>query len=344
MNWTKNSLNKLDEALKKLGHRTGPNVIWMKEREDDSKLRVWDHNLRNGIPTLSSALTDWDSGLACLAGKPNSGKSTTLVNMMIGALENNDDVIVIDISLDDPYKKRFEQYVACMTGLYYQEITTKTDLSAPKQKLKDDAVDKLRQWYNSDRLRTIDAAEKEELEDGLHVVRHFRDPEEIFRLMKSVRAEYPDKKIVFFIDAWNNLDTTKARSASDLGQANYYLGRFQEEANKLDIMVMISAHLRKGDKKSKPTLDDIKGTSDMAYNVVWAGIVTNELRERTLRNPLMHQEGDKCYPVIVIEIVKTKVSTVDGDLMYILNSGTCELTPLFKTQYQEYRDIYRGKR
>lgn len=344
MNWADNSIAKLEEAKKSLGKRTGPNVIWMKEREDDTKLRVWDYGLRNGIPTLASALNDWEEGIACLAGKPNSGKSTVLVNMMLGALQNNQDLMIIDISLDDPYKKRYEQYIASMTGLYYQEITTKTDLSDTKIRLKQEAEDKIINWYKEDRFRTIEAIEKFTTEDNIISVKHFRDPEEIFRLMRSVREQYPDKKIAIFLDAWNNLDMTRAKGGSDLSQANYYLAKFQEEANRLGIMVMISAHLRKGEKRSKPTLDDIKGTSDMAYNVVWAGIVINELRERTLKDPLTYESENKLYPIAVIEIVKSKVSTVDGDLMYILNSGTCGLTPLHQIQYQEYRDKYRGPR
>jgi hypothetical protein len=344
MNWAENSIAKLREAKKSLGHRSGPNVIWMKEREDDSKLRVWDYSLKNGIPTLASALNDWEEGIACLAGKPNSGKSTVLVNMMLGALQNNEDIMILDITLDDPYKKRYEQYIASMTGLYYQEITTKTDLSDTKIRLKQEAEDKIINWYETDRLRTIEAVEKFTTEDDISTTKHFRDPEEIFRLMRSVREQYPNKKIAVFLDAWNNLDMTKAKGGSDISQANYYLAKFQEEANRLGIMVMISAHLRKGEKKSKPTLDDIKGTSDMAYNVVWAGIVINELRERTLKDPLTYESEGKLFPIAVIEIVKSKVSTVDGDLMYILNSGTCGLTPLHQIQYKEYRDKYRGPR
>lgn len=162
--------------------------------------------------------------------------------------------------------------------------------------------------------------------------------------MRSVREQYPNKKIAIFLDAWNNLDMTRAKGSNDISQANYYLAKFQEETNRLGIMLMLSAHLRKGERRVKPSLDDIKGTSDMSYNVVWAGIVINELRERALKDPLVHRENDKLYPVAVVEIVKTKVSTVDGDLMYVLNSGTCGLTPLHQVQYEEYRDKYRGAR
>lgn len=344
MNWAKNSIEKLEAAKRSLGKRSGPNIRWLKEREDDTTLRVCDYNLKNGIPTLAATLNDFEEGIACLAGKPNSGKSTILVNMMMQATENND-MLIIDISLDDPYKKRFEQYIASLTGLYYQEITTKVNLTEEKIDLKDKAEAKLRDWYTTDKLRTIEAIEKHTTEDGMTITRHFREPEEIFRLMREARAQYPDKKIAIFLDAWNNLDVTKARAASDISQANFYLAKFQEEANKLGIMIMISAHLRKSEKgRRRPSLDDIKGTSDMAYNVVWAGIVVNELRENALKDPLVFKEQDKIYPVVVIDVVKTKVSTWDLPLYYVLKSGQCRIEPLHMYQYEEYRDKFLGSR
>jgi hypothetical protein len=344
MDWAKNSIKKLETAIKSLGKRSGPYITWLKEKEDDSKLRVCDYALKNGIPTFSAALNDLEEGLACLAGKPNCGKSTILVNMMMQACQLNDDILILDISLDDPYKKRFEQYIASLTGLYYQEITTKTNLSDEKIKLKKEAESQLIEWYRADKLRTIEAIERYE-EDDITITRHYREPEEIFRLMREVRTQYPDKKIVVFLDAWNNLDMTKARASSDLSQANYYLSKFQEESNKLGIVVMLSAHLRKPEKgRRRPGLEDIKGTSDMAYNVVWAGIVINELRENAIKDPLVFKEGDKLYPIVVIEVVKTKVSTWDLPLMYVLKSGQCGLLPLHRYQYEDYKEIYTGIR
>jgi len=343
--WGQNSLTKLEEASKSLGNRSGPNIIWLKEKEDDTKLRVWDYSLKNGIPTLSSALTDWEEGIACLAGKPNSGKSTVLVNMMMGCLKLNDNVLVIDITLDDPYKKRYEQYVASMTGLYYQEITTKIDdMPETKKQSKIEAENVLRQWYTDESLWTLEATEREITEDGLEVTRKFSDPNEIYRIMRFARKSYPDKKIVVFIDAWNNLDFSGSKSTSELGQSNDHLRKLQAEANELGVMVMLSAHLRKGERKSKPVLEDIKGTSDLIFNVVWAGIVINEFREGYLKEPLLYKEGDKNYPAIVIEINKTKVSTVDGDIIYGLDSGRCGLKPLNRIEYENLRTKYIGPR
>lgn len=346
MNWAINSKKKLEEAKKSLGLREGPHVQWLKEKENDKKLRICDWRLKNGLPTLNQSLADWDCGVACLAGKPNSGKSTTLVNMMMQACQLNDDILIVDITLDDPFKKRYEQYVAAMTGLYYQEITTKVALSDVKMTAKEEAHNQLEQWYDADKLRTIEAVERITSIDGQYSsLKHFRKPEEIFRLLKDAREQYPTKTIVFFIDAWNNLDVSGARASSDLSQANYFLACLQEEANAHNIMVMLSAHLRKSERGQKrPGLEDIKGTSDMAYNVVWAGIVRNELRENAIKNPMTITEDDKIYPVMAIEVVKTKVSTWDMPLMYVLKSGQCTISPLHEFQYKEYLDKYLGRK
>lgn len=343
-NWATNSIKKLEVAKASLGKRTGPNIIWMKEKEDDKKLRVCEYNLLNGMPTLSSSLNDFEEGIACFAGRPNSGKSTLLVNMMTQAADLNDNLLILDLSLDDPYKKRYEQYVASLTGLYYQEITTHTDLNDVKLKLREEADAKIISWYKEDKLRTIEASEKIYSKiGGAEKTVSYRQFENIFRLMRETRESNPDKKIALFIDAWNNLDYSGGKGGSDLSQTNYQLAKLQEEANRLGIMVIISAHLRKTTDK-KPGIEDIKGTSDMAYNVVWAGIVRNEFRENLYKEPLLYRDGNKMYPVITVEVVKTKVSSWDMTLAYGLKSAQCKIIPLQQYEYQTMLDIMNGQR
>lgn len=344
MNWPTNSIDKLDVLKKTLGNRDGPYLQWMKEYEDDSKLRICYNDLSNGIPTFSSSFNDLECGIACLAGNPNAGKSTVLVNLMLGLCQNNNDVIVVDISLDDPYKKRYQQYIAAQTGLYYQEITTRTNMTESKMLAWEKAEINLRQWYREGKLNTLEAVEKEVVED-LNVTRHYRDPQEIFRLMRELRSYHKDKKIVIFLDAWNNLDMTKAKGGNELAQANYALARFQEEANTNGVILFLSAHLRKGEtNRKRPRLEDIKGTSDMAYNAVWAGLVINELKEGTQASPLVYRSEGKIYPILVTEQEKTKCSTWEEPLMHILNPGCCGLTPLHNYQYGEYRDQYYSRK
>lgn len=344
MNWAENSLKKLKHAQDTLGKRSGPNVIWLRENEDDSALRMVQWNLSTGIPTMSSALNDFEEGLACLAGRPNAGKSTILVNIITQSCLLNEDIMVVDISLDDPYKKRYEQYIASLTGLYYQEITTVTALHPNKQKLKDEADELIKEWYSTDKLRTIEASEYITDDFGGEPMKiSYRRFDNIVRLMRDVKKQYPDKKIVFVIDAWNNLDVSGAKGNSDLSQVNYQLNFLKESAEELGVMVWVSAHLRKTDNK-KPTLEDIKGTSDMAYNVVWAGLVRNEYRENSHKDPLMYTDSDgKVYPIVAIEIPKTKVSSSDLVLLYILKSGQCQIIPLTRDEYEEYRDKYNGR-
>lgn len=345
MDWAKNSIDKLNAAKKSLGNRRGPSVLWMKEREDDAKLRICDYKLKNGIPTMAQTLCDFgEGGIACLAGAPNSGKSSIIVNMMLGACELNKDLLIIDVTLDDPYRKRYQQYIACLTGLAYQQITTGEMTDREKQEMTD-AENKILKFYSEDKLRTLEAIEKHTTPDGMEVTRHFREPEEICRIMREARKEKPNHKIAIFIDAWNDLDFSKGKGSGDLSQVNYYLAKLKEEANKHMIMLFISAHLRKREPgKKKPGIDEIKGTSDMAYSSVWAGIVTNEMRESMLKEPLEYTEQDKIYPVIVVDVVKTKMSTWDMPMLYVLKALSCQIIPLHDYQYKNYLDIYRGKR
>jgi replicative DNA helicase len=338
----KHLATKLQIARESLGNRTGPNVLWMNEYEDDTQLRIHKYDLSNGIPTMAAALTDFNKGIACIAGLPNAGKTTLLINMMLGGLQNDPDLIVVDISLDDPFDKRYTQYICALTGLHYQELTTDVELSPAKQALRDKADALLDQLVAEGRLRIYEAKETITLSDGRDVKVSMRNFKNVFREMRKLRAKHPDKKFAFFIDAWNNMDTSN-NGMESLNTTNAWLGSLQEEANTNEVMVFLNAHLRKTMGR-KATLEDIKGTSDMAYNVVWAMILRNEYRENAFIKPLMYNESGVIYPVVVGDIVKTKVSTWDTPLLYGLKAGQCKIIPLDPSLYMLLLEEYRGNR
>jgi len=340
----KHFLKKLTKTQSQLGKRKGPNVIWLKEHEDDSKLAYPDPKFKDGIPTLSRSLNDFEEGIAVLAGKANSGKSTLIVNMILDSLELNPDLMVLDFSFDDPMRKRYQQYIASRTGMLYQEITTDSNLSPIKLKAKENADALISSYYENDRLRTYEAVEFFENEDGTPgmpvAIRKF---DNIFRIFEAARKQYPDRKIVAFIDALNNLDAS-GKGDSDLNQLNFRLDQLQEKSQTYGIMCFVSAHMRKSTER-RAGIDDVKGTTNLGYNAVWVGIVRNEYRENLYKEPLMYEDlNGKCYPIITIEIHKTKVSGWDYDLFYGLKSTSCGILSLERHEYQTMATVYNGKR
>ena len=215
------ALNKFEQARSTLGTRTGPNVRWLQEAEDDSKLVLPKKDLTNGIPTLARATMDFESGIACYLGQPNHGKSTLIVNQIAGGLELNDDLLCVDLSLDDALKKRYVQYLACLTGLHYSTINVPQSASEAERMRLQQADAKIKGWVESGRLLPLEASERIrttfEEQEKMHRIdtRHYKTQ---LNLMTRLRDKYPDKKIAFFIDAWNNLDYTNSPGEGDLNQ------------------------------------------------------------------------------------------------------------------------------
>ena len=128
----------------------------------------------------------------------------------------NEDIILVDVTLDDSQAKRYTQWMSNLTELTYQEITTRGDKTAPKH-LENEALiqaaDKLiDNWIDSDRLIPYCSNESDYLESIDQTVSlSMRDFSNIFQKMKELRKRFPNKKIVFCIDAWNNMKLSHKR-------------------------------------------------------------------------------------------------------------------------------------
>ena len=337
--------DKFKKAQESLGHRTGPNVLWLRETQDDSKFVLPDENFANGFPTISRCLTDFESGIACIVGQANHGKSSLMVSMMTAGLDLNSDLIVVDVSLDDPPKKRYTQYLANLTGLHYSQLNVPTTLNPNQLGAIKSADQKIHDWIMGGRLIPLEASEKI-TEETLNQIRKItvRSYKTLLNLMRDVRATYPDKKIAFFVDAWNNLDSSNTNDADNLSSINKMLDTIQEVADQERIMCIVSAHVRKTQSR-KISLEDIKGTKNMEYSCVWGAIVKNEYRDNSLTDPLLWEDSNgKSYPIVTVETGKTKVSSEDRTCFYVLKAGQCQVQGVTNLEYELLLSQCQGNR
>lgn len=345
-------IQKFKDAAATIGNRTGPNVKWMDEGENDDKLTLPKFDLSTGKPTLARVLNDFESGICCVLGQPNAGKTTLLIQMITHSLKLNPNLLIVDLSLDDPLKKRYVQYIANLTGLHYSQIYNQTNLTDTQKDAIQKARERLFGWIEEGRLMPFQAKEKlkttriraggkEEAHEQTFNTRHYRT---LINLMRKLRSNNSEKKIAIFVDAWNNLDYSGLHGTSDLNQMNLMLDMLQEEADGLNIMMIVSAHARKTMGGKKLTAEDIKGTKNMEYNANCILIARNEYRENAYVEPLMYEQDDKEFPILTLEVAKTKVSSWDFPLFYPLFAGSCQLGILDEFEYQMVREVYMGKR
>lgn len=342
---TKRITDKFSKIKESLGNRSGPNVIWLNEKISDRQLALPDEFDPTSMPTMSRLLNDFEKGIAVFAGHPNAGKSTLLTNMMLQGLANNNDLVVVDISLDDPPDKRYQQYIASLSGLYYQEITTNTTLSPERKERRDKADELFHRYIEEQRLIPLESSEEILKDDKTQQV-EVRNFYTVFNQMKALRSKFPDKKIAMFIDSWNDLDLNSAQSNdNELTRSEGFLVKLRDYANKYGIMVFLSAHIRKS-SSSEIDLEDIKGTKSMEYICVFGAIVRNEYKERNLENPLLYTENrtGKTFPILTVLPMKTKVSAWEWPVFYPIKSGQCQILTLTPDEYNETKRFYYSKR
>lgn len=325
-----------------LGSRDRPNILWMNEFADDTKLRLQDYSLNNGIPTLAATLNDFESGLAIIGGQPNAGKSTAVISMIAGALDLNPELIIVDFSFDDDAKKRQVQLMANLSGLHYSQLYTKSDLSEKEEAAKILAAKKIMGWIEDGKYWPFEASEMFNLKNK-NITTTLRTVGVLKDTMGVLREQYPDKKIAFFVDAWNDLDLSE--ESEYIGRVDNVISDLKDRANSEQIMTFFTAHIRKTEGKSyRVRLEDIKGTKAFEYAVKWGCIVRNEHRENALQNPLRLEKNGRIHPVLIMETQKQKSSDWDMPLLYPMEPSKCRLMAPTVDEYEELLMQYQSVR
>jgi hypothetical protein len=200
-------------------------------------------------------------------------------------------------------------------------------------------------WVEKDRIRFYEPIEQVYNHQGKLVEVNYRRLSNILSAITAARVSYPKRKIVVTIDAWNNIQNEIPNgNTSELNTINEQLAKFQAQVKKLDVMVIASAHLRKGNGEGECTLDDIKGTSNLGYDNLWAGIVWNSFKAGDDNPPMWEDENGRELPVIKISIPKSKVSSWTYDLLYALDDTRCRLVPLSRVDYSHYYTLIKKKK
>jgi hypothetical protein len=322
--------------------RQGPHIIWMREKEDDTRLTFPDKtHFKTGIPTWSRSFNDYDEGIALLAGLPNASKSTILINLYLGALASNEDLVIIDYSLDDPLKKRYGQYVACLSGLPYQKIYSAGTMTDEELEIYNAARKQLLEYIKSGRLVIITAAEEIEVKSKEFFLCPTQAFDSMLATIESIRKLFPNTKNILGIDSWHDLDV----GGNEYGKIESLINELKTASKSFSTNILVSAHTRKGDVKSKGAIrtDDIKGSGALNYASVWTGLVRNEYKEtNSIDAPIFEWQGEY-HPVVRIEVPKSKVSSWDNvPLFYGLVSNRCLLVPFERDQYMRFYNRWRG--
>lgn len=218
---------------------------------DNFENKVWSKKA-DGIKTGFNLIDKgFDHGLhpgfIIIAGEANIGKSIVLSQMAHQIVENNDNVFVMDFSLDDAMPDKLSRIVACSNKILINSVKnpkayTKYPLMLARRK---QGMIKLRTMIN--KYKPYDASFSTYIEDI---------EEEIIKM--KVNFDGTDTQLVVCIDSFHDLNIKKSPNLQDKQKYDLLAQWCADISIKYDIILLCTGELRKLNSTARPTPDALR--------------------------------------------------------------------------------------
>lgn len=288
---------------------------------DKFNTRAWE--MKEGyknpkFPSVSKNLEGWESGLYVFAGPSNAGKTAIMLNVMEDlCMCSENKLFGVYLSLDDNKNKVIPRIVAmreslpigviAKPGRYQQAIIEGDDNAATYQEWLDKreiALNNLKE--DSNKMIILDALDVRNLDEI---------KECLLQIQNYVKAIDPESNIVVGIDSLKDIALPESYgkfTANDKGDE--IAKAVKAWTVELDIIVLASMHLRKLNANRRPTMDDLKDSNVLEYELSCCFLVYNDVSRNKQAAKVFHREsedGEK-LPIIEIDWGKNKVTGYKG--------------------------------
>lgn len=255
-----------------------------------------------GSELWNLATQGMEYGMFYLAGAPNMGKSAIITSKYLDILAANEDVDVLDFTLDETIGRRLHRVAANLARLRINDIAIAGSLDENAKFRRAEAFNLLSSYAAKGRLVISESADVRLLVEEIKQFRQRIDPE---------------RKLVVTLDGVHNVGV----------QGNFYnqlreqeeIGKRLEEASKENrAIIMASAHIVKSHGQRNFSYDDLKGTGYFTYGASIIGMVFCEVKVR--RNAAqvfwMLDGRNEKMPIIELNVVKNKESEFNGIIFH----------------------------
>jgi len=267
---------------------------------------------RTGYEALDTSISGIpkEDAMITFAGDANVGKTGFMFELALRLAKNNDNIMVLFMSIDDSRQQALARLVALESGLRINQV------SHPIQNLqKDEDKAKLELGWSSIR-RLVDDG-KFSIKDNSHG--NTLDFAEGW--IRWARENHPDKEICFFLDNFHKLGDEKAKE--ERIRFKHASARIHAMKNKLHFTAICTMELRKfigTGGAQRPSLQDISESKQMEYDNNLIGMVYSDVHARRQEAKVFWMDassGDIVKkPVFEVDIQKNKISEYKGTLYY----------------------------
>lgn len=275
-----------------------------------------------GYPQMEEKLEGLESGLYLFAGESNGGKSALMMNLLYNiATCDDNNLFGIYFTLDDSRREVIPRIVAMEQQIPIgvvskpQRFKNKIDNGEEGASVYQTFLDKRSVGMQNlkdvkDKFKIVDP--NSEATKNLKYAEGIR--EYIQNVLIYLKANAPEKKIIVAIDALNDI-RFKYKKISSTPELNSEIARFAKDLSvEFDIPVFGSTHLRKLNINRRPTLDDLKESTEYVYEASVVMLVHNDVsKNKEAANVYYNQkdvEGKR--PVVETDWAKNKKSSFKG--------------------------------
>lgn len=281
----------------------------------------------SGIPKQDAMIT--------FAGDSNVGKTGFMFELALRLAKNNDNIMVLFMSIDDSRQQAIARLVALESGLMIRQVShpiQNTVTEEDREKLANGWAS-IRKLVDSGKFSLKDNSQGSTLDFAEGWIRWAKE-------------NHPKKEICFFLDNFHKL--SDERGADERIRFKHASNRIHSMKNKLNITAICTMELRKfmsGSVATRPALQDISESKQMEYDNNLIGMVYSDVHARrhdakVFWNELNSAGEDIIKPVFEIDIQKNKISEFKDILYYKFSPEHSRFSEWAGSEVDEFRKEY----
>ncbi|MNP00665.1 Replicative DNA helicase [compost metagenome] len=275
--------------------------------------KSWSPNnkgLSSGFKGIDMALNGLQKGFHIIAGDSNIGKTSFISQMSWNVATQNDNVYVIDFSLDDPMDTKLSRVIAAGMKVLINAVQNPREHKKYPQMLQ-------RRKAGLRQLRRMVSCYKAYDQNHGTDVEQIR--ETIKRHMVALAEAGENRRVCVFIDNFHDLTTTAPEAkGSDKNKYDYLAQYISDMANEFEIPVVCTAEFKKLNGFRRPGIDDIRETVKIKYEAKSIMLCYNEvsLKGESASVYFEKQGEDAKQPVYEVKFAKNKYSKFKGRVFF----------------------------
>lgn len=307
------------EVRYKKSIKKAPSDLHDYEREQWEQINAFEEkawsDMNRGVDTgfdgLNEALGGLQTGFHIVAGDSNIGKTSFISQLALNvALNNRDNVYVIDFSLDDPMLDKMSRVIAAGQRVLINAVKSPRAYKKYPNMLK-------RRTKGMRMLREmVDCYKSYDMEHGT-------DFEAIKATVQRHIVELKEagekRKVVVFIDNFHDLTTEHPESkGSEKAKYDYLARGVSDMATELDVPIVCTAEFKKINGYRRPVIDDIREAVKIKYEAKSVMLCFNEVSLKgEAASVYFNKANDPAkQPVYEVQVQKNKFTKFKGRLYF----------------------------